>query len=341
MGLGDTADSFSADRCEAVSSHAHIMKAAQSVDGLVAGKVKRFYAPRYCSTPVKTNAAYTEPQPESIAAPDAPGSRKFISKRKSARVLVAEDNAINQELIRAILKDVKGVSLTFAENGKEAINALDTGEVDLVLMDIHMPELAGDEAIKIIRGRETQYRDVPIFVLTADANPHHHEAFMNIGADDCISKPIDIGDLSRIVRSFLKKPAQETKISFAAHKLKQCFDQSSHIDREDRLGYKLDAKLDTGSEMPVDCTIVDLNVAGAGVVVDEATDIPSLFRLNLEDGALPVLCRLVWRIEHRAGFEFLAFKNGYQRRVLRSIIDDFANKKSALQKVATQVAAAN
>ena len=111
--------------------------------------------------------------------------------------------------------------------------------------------------------------------------------------------------------------------------------------RDERPCFKLHAKLDTGSESAANCTIVDLNVGGAGVVVDEETDIPTLFRLNLQDGALPVLCRLVWRIEDRAGFEFLLFKNGYQRRVLRSIIDDFAHKKSAQPKIQPQAATTN
>ena len=328
VNLGGTIKS---DSTNAVSPF--FIAATHSIDNLAAERKKSKNARIYCGVPTTgghiSSSFEIEPQPGSLTAPDTPDNRKVKSKRKPARILVAEDNAINQELIKAILKDVKGVSLSFAENGKEAIDILEAGEMDLVLMDIHMPELAGDEAIKIIRNRETQYQDVPIFVLTADANPHHHEAFMNIGADDCIAKPIDIADLSRIVGSFLKRPAQETTISFAAHKLKQCFDQESHIRRDDRPSYEFAATIIAQSKNGIDCTIIDLNLGGAGLVVDADADIPSLIRLRLGHKSLPVLCRLVWRIENRAGIEFLSFKDGYQRRALRSNVDDLLNGKFA------------
>ncbi len=118
-------------------------------------------------------------------------------------VLVAEDNAVNQMIIREALKG-EGLDLTFVMNGKEAIDQLNEGAFDLVLMDIQMPVMTGDEAIKQIRYSEKAYKDVPIIALTANAMKGAREHYLNIGATGYLAKPLDIGKLVERVNSYFK-----------------------------------------------------------------------------------------------------------------------------------------
>ncbi len=118
--------------------------------------------------------------PRQPAAPGPNGRRH--------RILVAEDNAINQLVITQELA-VLGYEVTAVNNGLEALQALEKAEFDLVLMDCQMPELDGYEATRRIREGPEESRDVPIVALTAHALKEDLERCLEAGMNDTITKP--------------------------------------------------------------------------------------------------------------------------------------------------------
>jgi CheY-like chemotaxis protein len=116
------------------------------------------------------------------------------------RVLVAEDNAINQKLIEKLLTR-DGHKVTMVGNGLEAMEALERIEVDLVLMDVQMPIMDGLEATRRIRKQESgRGRHQRIVAITANAFDGDREKCMAAGMDDYITKPIQSSELKRILK---------------------------------------------------------------------------------------------------------------------------------------------
>jgi len=109
----------------------------------------------------------------------------------SLRILLAEDNPVNQQVVRLILDQI-GAVLTVVENGQQALDAFEAGQFDLVLMDMQMPVMDGLAAVRAIRAVEqTQGRSrTPIKTLSANALEEHHLAALAAGADDHVAKPI-------------------------------------------------------------------------------------------------------------------------------------------------------
>ena len=108
-------------------------------------------------------------------------------------VLVAEDNRINQKLIKTILTKM-GITPTIVENGQLAIDHVLQYPCDVILMDCQMPVLDGYQATQTIRSME-RYKHLPIVALTADVDTRSKEKAMTVGFDEHLSKPIDIGRL--------------------------------------------------------------------------------------------------------------------------------------------------
>ena len=105
------------------------------------------------------------------------------------RILVAEDNGVNQILIKAIL-DQMGHYSDIVGNGIEAVRQVQAGRYDLVLMDIQMPEMDGEAATRAIRSLPNGVASIPIIAMTANAMVEHREAYLASGMDDYVSKPI-------------------------------------------------------------------------------------------------------------------------------------------------------
>ncbi len=120
-----------------------------------------------------------------------------------ARILVAEDNAVNQKLIEMMLKKV-GIEVVMAANGKEAVEKFVASPeaFDMIFMDIQMPEMDGFEALRIIR--DNGYADMPIVAMTAHAMKEHRDECLSAGMDDYIAKPIRKPELMAILDRFLK-----------------------------------------------------------------------------------------------------------------------------------------
>ncbi|MBO6677531.1 response regulator [Parvibaculum sp.] len=140
-------------------------------------------------------APETQDYEEGIAEEAAPPPLVAISP---LTVLVAEDNEINALLTRTLLEHT-GHEVRLARNGLEAVAALEADtdeEIDLVLMDLHMPGMDGFEATARIRGLETPHAHIPVIALTANAMADDRQACLDAGMDDYLSKPVAAEALS-------------------------------------------------------------------------------------------------------------------------------------------------
>ncbi|MGZ3690660.1 MAG: ATP-binding protein, partial [Pseudobdellovibrio sp.] len=142
-----------------------------------------------------------------------PKLRTFGSHYKG-RILVADDNQINQKVISRTLNKL-GIEVDVAENGKMVLGFLEKNSYDLVFMDCHMPEMDGYEATKHIRvNTKSSYHQVPIVALTANAMVGERDKCIDIGMTDFLTKPIDDAKLHEILNQYLE--AVETPVAAAA-----------------------------------------------------------------------------------------------------------------------------
>jgi len=119
------------------------------------------------------------------------------------RILVAEDNVINQKLVVRLLEK-HGYRVMVANDGKEALAALTRESFDLVLMDVQMPEIGGFEATAAIRQRERETGGyVPIIALTAHAMRGDYERCLAVGMDAYVAKPIRPQELFEAIERVL------------------------------------------------------------------------------------------------------------------------------------------
>jgi signal transduction histidine kinase/DNA-binding response OmpR family regulator/HPt (histidine-containing phosphotransfer) domain-containing protein len=126
-----------------------------------------------------------------------PAAKKYKAAGHPLNILLAEDNAVNQQLAVQLLEK-HGHSVTVAENGQEALDALQNADFDLVLMDVQMPVMGGLEAATEIRRRERATGEhIPVVAMTAHAMDGDREKCLEAGMDGYVSKPID-------PRTFLK-----------------------------------------------------------------------------------------------------------------------------------------
>jgi PAS domain S-box-containing protein len=124
-----------------------------------------------------------------------------------AKVLLAEDNAINQQVATEILSSA-GIIVETVNNGQEAIHAVfGQSRYDAVLMDVQMPEMDGYEATQIIRSNAA-HRNLPIIAMTAHAMKGDKERCLNAGMNDYVTKPIDTDKLFEVLGRWVNKTVQ-------------------------------------------------------------------------------------------------------------------------------------
>ena len=130
--------------------------------------------------------------------------------RRRRRILLAEDNKINQLVLGEFLRE-QGHEVSLAENGHEALEALAGQRFDLVLMDANMPVMDGEAATRAIRSGEVPGVDpaLPIVALTAYALQGDRERFLAMGMDDYVSKPVDFGELLAVMAKVLERRGKE------------------------------------------------------------------------------------------------------------------------------------
>ncbi len=136
-----------------------------------------------------------------------PVTRHSVREAQSRcwRILLAEDNAVNQKVIKRLLEK-QGHSVEVANNGVEALDALGKRQFDLVLMDVQMPEMDGFEATVEIRKREQRTMQHQVVVaLTAHAMKGDRERCLEAGMDDYLSKPVGLSQLSEVLDRYASR----------------------------------------------------------------------------------------------------------------------------------------
>lgn len=116
-------------------------------------------------------------------------NKNHNDKGRGLRVLVVEDNIINQIVMEGLLKTF-GHEPVLVDNGREAVSLSEAKGFDLILMDLHMPEMDGYETTREIRGQENGDR-TPIIAVTADALAGTKERCLDAGMDGYVTKPVD------------------------------------------------------------------------------------------------------------------------------------------------------
>jgi CheY-like chemotaxis protein len=175
-------------------------------DALAAGFRACLSKPVKMSSLVETMRAAALP---AVAGPDRP----IVSAQPAGggvRVLVAEDNPVNQLLMTKVLKRM-GHTPQVVPNGRRAVEAALGADYDVILMDCQMPEMDGFEATTLIRQRESPAKRIPIIALTANAMKGDSERCFTAGMDDYLSKPVDLTLLAEALQRWTALPAGESK----------------------------------------------------------------------------------------------------------------------------------
>ena len=162
-------------------------------------------------TPLTTN---------SIAQTTKLINRSNLADLKQTRILLAEDNLVNQQVAGAMLNKL-GLSIDVVNNGAEALLALEIFNYDLVFMDIQMPIMDGIEATKAIRSIDSKVKNhnIPIIAMTAHALPEYSEQCFAAGVNDYITKPIAISEITRVLNQWLvqEPEAQQSTSNKSQH----------------------------------------------------------------------------------------------------------------------------
>ena len=125
------------------------------------------------------------------------------------KVLVVEDNLINQMLVTQVLKK-QGFEMVMAENGLIALNKYENDDFDIILMDVQMPEMDGYETTQKIRALKTYKKNIPIIAMTAHTIKGEFERCIEMGMNDFISKPFDTNELYQKIHKLLKVDLKES-----------------------------------------------------------------------------------------------------------------------------------
>lgn len=157
---------------------------------------------------------------------------------KGIRILVVEDNVLNQQLIEAFLEPL-GCVADYAKNGKEAIEKLGSNAAPygLCLMDMQMPVMGGVEATKIIR--EKISRDLPIIALTAAVMEEDRKVAEEAGMNDFLTKPMKASDLKDMILKYGKPQAHEMPSSGGAHSCRKDAQKPQGAQRKDERKIKV------------------------------------------------------------------------------------------------------
>ncbi len=173
-------------RCREIGIKAHLIKPVRQADLITAIKKVLMEAP------------HGQPARQALAM----AAGKVQRTGRKLRVLLAEDNAVNQKVATKLLQQI-GHVVTVAENGQQAVDLFHTGQFDVVLMDVQMPDMDGLEATELIRKEElSKNSHIPIIGLTAFAMKEDRDNCLNAGMDGCLSKPFRAADLIKLLETW-------------------------------------------------------------------------------------------------------------------------------------------
>ncbi|MEZ5874772.1 MAG: PAS domain-containing protein [Hyphomicrobiales bacterium] len=139
-----------------------------------------------------------------------------VDRLRGTRILLVEDNEINQEVALGQLEDA-GAFVDLASNGEEAIRMIEKNEYDVVLMDMQMPVMDGVAATRILRS-DRRFVDLPIVAMTANALASDRELCLEVGMNDHVAKPIDPHQLFGVLLRWIRKDGPDGKAAPAKRK---------------------------------------------------------------------------------------------------------------------------
>jgi two-component system sensor histidine kinase/response regulator len=148
------------------------------------------------------------------AEPAQAGPSFDIDRMRGARILLVEDNEINQEVAMGQLEDAEAF-VDLAENGEIALRMIRQNDYDAVLMDMQMPVMDGVEATRVIR-TDPRFANLPIIAMTANAMAADRMVCLEAGMNDHIAKPIDPDQLFGVLLRWMKRPDGDGKVSDGA-----------------------------------------------------------------------------------------------------------------------------
>lgn len=123
--------------------------------------------------------------------------------RSTSRVVIADDDAITRMVVKALLER-EGFEVVAARDGREAIELVASVQPDLLLVDLNMPEMDGDDVVQVLRGNPSS-APIPIIVLTGERDPGIERRVLGMGADDYMLKPFAPNDLIARVDAALRR----------------------------------------------------------------------------------------------------------------------------------------
>ena len=144
--------------------------------------------------------------------PEKDANISDTSAMPAGKILIAEDNEINQKVISLMIKSLK-IDYDIVDNGTRVLERLNSAPYDLILMDCQMPELDGYETTRIIRKSDKPYQQIPVIALTANAMKNDREECLASGMNDFIPKPINQENLNSILRKWLNKKIVTTTVN--------------------------------------------------------------------------------------------------------------------------------
>ena len=177
------------------------------IDTYINEKVRPLYRPVTYPKLVRVLERLTS-EAESVR-PQLSSPQKETENFEGIRVLVAEDNVVNQKLIISLLKNF-GIDPVVVSNGAEAVEERKKGNFDLILMDVQMPVMGGIDATREILSYEEEngLAHVPIVALTANALQGDREKYIKAGMDEYLSKPVDVARLKELIVHFCKSKSE-------------------------------------------------------------------------------------------------------------------------------------
>lgn len=119
------------------------------------------------------------------------------------KVLYVEDDPAQRELMTQLLK-LEGLEVSLAKNGEIGVAKAKSWQPDIILMDLRMPSMDGFESIRLIRD-EALTVNIPIVVVSAWTSAEHNERAIELGANECITKPFGLNELVSIINSYINR----------------------------------------------------------------------------------------------------------------------------------------
>jgi two-component system sensor histidine kinase/response regulator len=233
-----------------------------------------------------------------------------LERIRGARVLIAEDNEINQEVVREILEQA-GLVVDIANEGKEAVEMIrhkgteaqghggDEYPFDVVLMDIQMPVMDGFTATAEIR-KDERFKDLPIVAMTAHAMAGDREKSIAAGMNDHVTKPIDPNELFSALLKWIDPPERDFQPE-NKEDLKKIVGEAEEMESEEEI---------LPSQLPGISIISGISKVGEneklyrkllGKFLESNKDVVSEIRKNLEDGDMETAARLAHTVKGVSG----------------------------------------